>query len=213
MIADFLSPHGFDVSVERRGDYAAKRILVELPEAVILDVNLPGLDGFTICRTVRREYSGAIIMLTARGGEVDEVLGLEYGADDYMSKPVRPHALLARLRTHLRRSTVDEYEPSQPISVGALTVDPTRRVVQLHGKQIDLTTAEFDLLKLLIDHAGAPLSRSEIYQFIHGMRYDGLDRSIDLRISRLRKKLGDDPLKPKRILSVRGTGYQLSMES
>jgi len=212
MVADFLKPHGFDVLVETRGDRAVDRILHEDPEVVILDVNLPGMDGFAICREVRGDYNGAIIMLTARGGEVDEVLGLEFGADDYMAKPVRPLALLARLRTHLRRSSPDASATGQTVVVGSLVVDTARRIAELHGIELDLTTAEFDLLKLLADHAGKPLSRNEIYQFIHGTRYDGFDRSIDLRISRLRKKMGDDPLKPQRILSVRGTGYQLSTE-
>lgn len=212
MVADFLKPHGFDVLVESRGDSAVQRILQEDPEVVILDVNLPGKDGFAICREVRSDYGGAIIMLTARGGEVDEVLGLEFGADDYLAKPVRPLALLARLRTHLRRSSPDPAATGQSVVVGSLVVDTARRTVELHGIELDLTTAEFDLLKLLADHAGKPLSRNEIYQFIHGTRYDGLDRSIDLRISRLRKKLGDDPLRPQRIISVRGTGYQLSTE-
>ena len=212
MVADFLSPNGFDVHVEGRGDKAAKRIICENPDAVLLDVNLPGLDGFAVCRAVREDYRGAIIMLTARGEEVDEVLGLGSGADDYMAKPVRPRALLARLRTHLGRGIPEGHPSSQPIVVGALAVDATRRRAELRGKMLDLTTAEFDLLKLLADNAGRPLTRNDIYQAIHGMRYDGLDRSIDLRISRLRRKLGDDPTKPRRIKSVRGTGYQLSAE-
>jgi len=212
MVADFLKPHGFDVLVENRGDRAVHRILHEDPEVVILDVNLPGKDGFAVCREVRAHYGGAIIMLTARGGEVDEVLGLEFGADDYLAKPVRPLALLARLRTHLRRSLPDPATTGQTVVVGSLVVDTARRNAEMNGIVLDLTTAEFDLLKLLADHAGKPLSRNEIYQLIHGTRYDGLDRSIDLRISRLRKKLGDDPLRPQRILSVRGTGYQLSTE-
>ena len=211
MVADFLGPHGFDVSIETRGDAAAERMIRENPDAVVLDVNLPGLDGYSICKLVRSRYRGAIILLTARGGEVDEVLGLEAGADDYMAKPVRPRALLARLRTHLRRATPAE-QASQPVRVGALVVDAARRRVELAGEVIELTTAEFDLLNLLARHAGQTLSRNEIYQQIHGYRYDGLDRSIDLRISRLRKKLGDDPAKPQRIKSVRGVGYQLSID-
>lgn len=211
MVADFLSPHGFDVSIEGRGDTAARRIIEENPDAVILDINLPGLDGFSVCKAVRRDYRGAIIMLTARGEEVDEVVGLEVGADDYMAKPVRPRALLARLRTHLRRVTPAE-QASKPISVGSLVVDAARRSVEIDGLTVDLTTAEFDLLNLLARHAGQTLSRDEIYQRIHGMKYDGVDRSIDLRVSRLRKKLGDDPTKPRRIKSVRGVGYMLSVE-
>lgn len=211
MVADFLLPHGFDVAIEGRGDAAVDRIKQDNPDAVVLDVNLPGLDGFSVCRSVREDYAGAIIMLTARGEEVDEVIGLEAGADDYMAKPVRPHALLARLRTHLRRVTPAD-EASKPIEVGALIVNAARRSVELDGVAVDLTTAEFDLLHLLAKNVGKTLDRNGIYQEIHGMKYDGLDRSIDLRISRLRKKLGDDPAKPQRIKSVRGVGYMLSAE-
>jgi DNA-binding response OmpR family regulator len=207
MVADFLSSHGFDVSVEGRGDTAVDRIIAENPDAVILDINLPGLDGFSVCRAVRRDYRGAIIMLTARGEEVDEVVGLEIGADDYMAKPVRPRALLARLRTHLRRVTPAE-QASKPITVGSLVVDAARRSVEMDGVTVDLTTAEFDLLNLLARHAGQTLSRDDIYQRIHGMKYDGVDRSIDLRVSRLRKKLGDDPAKPRRIKSVRADRHR-----
>ncbi len=213
MVADFLAPHGFDVSVEGRGDKAIHRILQEHPDAIVLDVNLPGKDGFAVCREVRARFQGAIIMLTARGEEVDEVMGLEVGADDYMAKPVRPRALLARLRSHLRRATsADQDGPKPSIRVGSLLVDPARRLVQIHGATVDLTTAEFDLLELLAENAGRTLSRSTIYQQIHGIEYDGIDRSIDLRISRLRKKLGDDPVRPQCIKSVRGVGYILSVE-
>jgi two-component system response regulator RstA len=213
MVADFLSSNGFDVSVEDRGDTALQRIIDENPDAVLLDVNLPGgRDGFTICRIVRKNYHGAVIMLTARGEEVDEVLGLEVGADDYLAKPVRPRVLLARLHSHLRRAASDDHAPCKPILVGALVVDPAKRAAFLDGKQLELSTAEFDLLRLLADHAGQPLTRHQIYQAIHGIRYDGVDRSIDLRISRLRKKLGDDPAHPRRIKSIRGTGYQLTAE-
>lgn len=212
LVVDFLAPHGFDVAIEGRGDTAVHRIIDENPDAVILDVNLPGLNGFSVCKAVRPKYRGAIIMLTARGEEIDEVLGLEAGADDYLGKPVRPHALLARLRAHLRRATLAE-QASPVIALGALVVDPGCRSVEIGGTAVDLTTAEFDLLYLLAQHAGQTLSRSDIYVQIHGMKYDALDRSIDLRISRLRKKLGDDPTKPQRIKSVRGVGYMLVVES
>jgi two-component system OmpR family response regulator/two-component system response regulator RstA len=211
MVVDFLTPHGFDVSIEDRGDGAVTRIQNDNPDAVVLDVNLPGLDGFSVCKAVRAYYRGPIIMLTARGEEIDEVLGLEAGADDYMAKPVRPRALLARLHMHLRRATPEE-RASQPITVGSLVVDAGRRTVELEGTPVDLTTAEFELLHLLAKHAGQALSRNNICLQIHGVKYDGLDRSIDLRISRLRKKLGDDPGHPQRIKSVRGVGYMLSLE-
>jgi two-component system OmpR family response regulator/two-component system response regulator RstA len=211
MVSDYLSSHGFHVAIEGRGDRAAVRIQDEQPDVVILDVNLPGLDGFSVCKAVRRHYRGPIIMLTARGEEIDEVLGLEAGADDYMAKPVRPRALLARLQMHLRRATPEE-QASQPIAVGSLVVDVGRRMVEVEGTAVDLTTAEFELLYLLATHAGQTLSRNDICLQIHGFKYDGLDRSIDLRISRLRKKLGDESAHPQRIKSVRGVGYMLSLE-
>jgi len=211
MVVDFLSPHGFAVSIEGRGDAAVNRIIEENPDAVILDLNLPGLDGFSVCRVVRSAYRGVIIILTARGGEADEVVGLKVGADDYMTKPVRPGVLLARLQTHLRRATRPD-PTGTPIRVGSLVVDPARRSVELGGVSVDLSTAEFDLLHLLASHAGQSLSRKDIYLQIRGMKYDGMERSIDLRISRLRKKLGDDPTRPRRIKSVRGIGYMLVVE-
>lgn len=211
MVMEFLLPHGFDVSIEGNGQMAVQRIIQEKPDAVVLDVNLPGLDGFAVCKAVRSDYDGAIVMLTARGEEIDEVLGFEAGADDYMAKPVRPRALLARLRTHLRRVSPSE-AASAPIKLGAMVVDASRRSVEISGDPVDLTTAEFDLLKLLAENVGQTLNRNDIYQAIHGLKYDGLDRSIDLRISRLRKKLGDDPARPQRIKSVRGVGYMLAVE-
>lgn len=213
MVAEFLVPYGFEVAIEGRGDQAVARILEEKPDAVILDINLPGLDGLSVCRNVRPDYQGTILILTARGDELDEVVSLEVGADDYMAKPVRPRALLARLQVHLRRSSdIDTNAPIKPIETGSLRVDPSRRSVEVDGEPLLLTTAEFDLLLLLAENAGQSLSRNEIYQRIHGMKYDGLDRSIDLRVSRLRKKLGDDPANPQRVKSVRGVGYMLSVE-
>lgn len=213
MVVDFLAPHGFEVAVEGRGDAAVNRIIADDPDAVILDVNLPGRDGLSVCLEVRPHYHGPIIILTARGSEGDEVVGLEVGADDYMAKPVRPRALLARLRTHLRRHVAaNPAESMQPIQVGALIVDATRRSAALDGTNLMLTTAEFDLLLLLAQNAGRVLSRHDIYEQIHGVQYDGIDRSIDLRVSRIRKKLGDDPVNPERIKSVRGVGYLLPSE-
>ena len=150
-------------------------------------------------------------MLTARGEEVDEVLGLEAGADDYLAKPVRPRALLARLQTHLRRAAPGEHATA-PVVVGGLVIDGGQRHVSIGGREVHLTTAEFDLLLLLARHAGRTVSRKDLYLQLEGLKYDGLDRSIDLRISRLRRKLGDDPLGPSRVKAVRGAGYMLSVE-
>ncbi|MFN5273404.1 MAG: winged helix-turn-helix domain-containing protein [Planctomycetota bacterium] len=212
IVRDYLIENGFSVSIELQGDLAVGRILQERPDLVVLDVNLPGMDGFTVCKSVRDQYQGAIVMLTARIEEIDEVLGLEFGADDYLTKPVRPRVLLARLRTHLRKSPAVNAELEDCISVGGLSVYPSRRHVELRAVPVELTSAEFDLLHFLAQRAGKVVSRAELYESLAGETYDPQDRSIDLRISRLRRKLGDNQSNPTRIKSVRGTGYLLSIE-
>jgi DNA-binding response OmpR family regulator len=213
LVVEYLEPHGFQVAVETQGDLAAAKILSDSPDVVLLDVNLPGTDGFTICREVRNQFAGPIILLTARDSEKDEVTGLEYGADDYLAKPVSPRVLLARLRTHLRRVPAEEVGTSDSvIDVGGLKIDRGRRSVELNGVPVSISTAEFDLLWLLAESSGTVVSRTTLFESLHGFKFDGFDRSIDLRISRLRKKLGDDPHNPTRILSVRGIGYQLAAE-
>ena len=212
IVRDYLIENGFSVSIELQGDLAVGRILKERPDLVVLDVNLPGMDGFTVCKSVRDQYQGAIVMLTARIEEIDEVLGLEFGADDYLTKPVRPRVLLARLRTHLRKSPAVNSELEDCLSVGGLSVYPSRRHVELRAVPVELTSAEFDLLHFLAQRAGKIVSRAELYESLAGETYDPQDRSIDLRISRLRRKLGDNQSNPTRIKSVRGTGYLLSIE-
>jgi DNA-binding response OmpR family regulator len=208
LIQEYLESNGFTVTVEPRGDRAPKRILNEQPDVVVLDIMLPGKDGLTVCREVRSQYRGQILMLTARGEEVDEVVGLEVGADDYMAKPVSPRLLLARINTLLRRAS----EPrGGRVEVGALVVDASSRTVHVSGCPVELTTAEFDLLWLLAVHAGEVVSRDRIYSELRGIEYDGLDRSFDLRIARLRKKLGDRGKEPRIIKSVRGVGYILAV--
>ena len=216
LVREFLEASGFDVGVEPRGDRAPDRILSEQPDLVILDLMLPGLDGLAICRRVRPRFEGAILMLTARGEETDEIVGLELGADDYLAKPVRPRRLLARVNTLLRRVDRLSSPPSEPdnigarrLTVGRLVVDAGNRQAAMDGEHVTLTTAEFDLLWLLASHAGEVLSRDHIYRELRGMEYDGLDRSMDLRVARLRKKLGDDGKQPQLIKSVRGAGYLL----
>lgn len=213
MVRDFLANEGFEVAVEGRGDDAVSRIISEAPDAVILDINLPGRDGLSVCRAVRDQYAGVILILTARGEEVDEIVGLEIGADDYMAKPVKPRVLLARLRAHLRKApqTTDD-SPNDQLTVGTIVINRGRRTCQLSGRSIDLTTAEFDLLWLLAENAGIVLSRAKISQSLLGLPYDGLDRSIDLRVSRLRKRINDDSNNPERIKSVRGVGYILAKD-
>jgi two-component system response regulator RstA len=214
LVVDYLSPHGFVVETVADGDLAVRKILSENPDAVLLDVNLPGMDGFSICREVREQFHGPIILLTARDTETDEVLGLEFGADDFLAKPVSPRVLLARLRTHLRRLPIEEPSSDENVvELGMLRIDRGRRSVKFAGNVVSLTTAEFDLLWLLAQNAGSVVSRAMLFESLHGFKFDGFDRSIDLRVSRLRKKLGDDPHHPTLILSIRGIGYQLSIES
>ena len=211
MVVKFLSEHHFSVEHESRGDRAIRHILERQPGLVLLDVTLPGADGLTVCRAVREQYGGVIVMLTAQCDEKIEVAGFEAGADDYIVKPVRPQALLARIRSHLRRD-LSASSSMEEVVVDCLRIDPQQRTVWFETEEVDLTTAEFDLLYFLASNAGNVLSRQVIFQEIMGMRYDGLDRSIDLRISRLRKKLGDDSTAPRKIKSIRGVGYMLSTE-
>jgi len=216
-IKNYLEPKHYRVLVEERGDTATDRILHEMPDLVILDIMLPGKNGLSVCREVRPEYSGPIIMLTALDEETDELVGLEVGADDYLTKPVSPRRLLTRIHVQLRRSqrksentgTAAEASAShaKKIVIGSLTIDAANRMVWLSNTSIDLTTAEFDLLYYLAQHPGEVLTREQIYPAVRGFEYDGIDRSIDLRIARLRKKLGDDTKQSRRIKAIRGTGY------
>lgn len=213
---DYLESNGLQVGVESDGTTAVERIKTEQPDLVILDLMLPGEDGLSICRLVRPYYSGPIIMLTARDDDLDQVLGLEMGADDYITKPVRPRVLLARIRAMLRRlkdipqgdsSEVADGGDQSRVTFGNLVIDNSMREAWLDETSIDLTSAEFDLLWLLSSNAGTVLSREEIFSALRGIEYDGQDRSIDVRISRIRPKIGDDPLQPKRIKTVRSKGY------
>jgi len=222
---EYLESNGLVVSVEGNGTHAVERILTEKPDLVVLDLMLPGEDGLSICRKVRPAYNGPILMLTARTDDLDQVLGLEMGADDYMSKPVRPRVLLARIRALLRRikemsgnvaaaseSGVDT-QGSTRLVFNNLTVDSSMREAWLNDESIDLTSAEFDLLWLLSSNAGTVLSREEIFTALRGIEYDGQDRSIDVRVSRIRPKIGDDPVHPRRIKTVRSKGYLFVKEA
>ncbi|MEZ5324321.1 MAG: response regulator transcription factor [Verrucomicrobiales bacterium] len=208
LVVEYLQEHGgYQVSSAGDGRAGLQRILTDTPDLVVLDIMLPSMDGMELCRQAREfGYKGAVLMLTARGEEFDEVLGLEIGADDYVAKPARPRALLARVKALLRRS-MESSPPEQKISVAGLEMDGSNRGTQLNGKAVDLTTAEFDLLWHLARHAGRVVDRDEIFECVKGIEYDGIDRSIDLRVARLRKKLGDDAKHPQRIKSIRGTGY------
>ncbi|RPI77851.1 MAG: response regulator [Desulfobacteraceae bacterium] len=217
LIRDYLQGQGFQVHIEGRGDKAAKRILTEKPDLVILDLMLPGQDGLSICQSIRADFPGPILILTAREEDMDQVAGLELGADDYVKKPVEPRVLLARIRALFRRyrktAGLPESEDPEEHAFGRLRVNRVTRSVYLEQKAVDLTTNEFDLLWFLVCHAGDVLDRDAILSAIRGISYDGLDRSVDVGISRLRKKLGDDSENPFRIKTVWGRGYLFSKES
>ena len=218
LTAEYLRKNDFEVTIEARGDTAEARIIEDNPDLVMLDIMLPGKDGFEVCRAVRDKYKGVILMLTARDEDLDQILGLELGADDYLAKPVQPRLLLARIKALLRRSPAalgageqaPEQDAVQELAFGNFRISQATRNAYLGQEAIDLTTAEFDLLWLLARHAGNILSRDDLLQQLRGIGFDGLDRSIDARISRLRRKLGDDPDNPTRIKTVRSKGYLFS---
>ena len=215
LIREYLLKQGMKVEVEYRGDTSVQRILELQPDLVILDLMLPGLDGLEVCRQVRPSYQSPILMLTARDEDVDQVVGLELGADDYVIKPVQPRVLLARVRTLLRRAQItqtagmaDQKKPEQSVlKFGRLCISPSARQVCLDDQVIELTTQEYELLYLLARNAGEVLSRDQIFEVMSGIEYDGLDRSVDIRISRLRKLLENNSGKPAGIKTVRGQGY------
>jgi len=206
-----LQKNDFRIEIEGHGGRAVDRILAHQPDAVVLDINLPGLDGFAVCRKVRPLYQGAILILTARSEEMDEVLGLEVGADDFMAKPVRPMALVARLRLHLRRYGNTENAINEMIVVGDLTIHVQRRVLQLCGEPIRVSNAEFDILLVLAMNKNKLVRREQLFKLVHSNEeYHYGDRSVDLHVLRLRRKLEVDSINPVRITSVYGDGYLLS---
>ena len=211
LIVERLEQEGFAVEHRVDGREGCVLILSSRPNLVVLDLMLPGMDGFEVCRTIRAEYDGPVLILTARNDDLDQILGLELGADDFVVKPVKPRVLLARIRALLRRvHHVGESGGAGRVELGALLVDAARREAFVAGRQVELTTIEFDLLWYMAQRAGAPVSRQDLYQAIFHYDYDGIDRSIDVYISRLRQKLGDDPASPHHIKTVRGIGYLLA---
>ena len=212
LTAEYFRQNGLSVALESDGDRALARFKEEQPRIVLLDLMLPGTDGVTLCRQLRQQFSGPILIFTARDSDIDQVIGLEAGADDYVAKPVDPMVLLARTRALLRRVESAATEPSEAaadIVFGGLRVSEASQQVWLDGAEVELTTQEFELISLLAQHAGKVLSRKDIFRSTRGIEYDGLDRSIDGRISKLRRKLGDSATRPARIKTVWGKGYLL----
>lgn len=203
---DYLEHNGLEVDVLDRGDGVFDYLENNSPDLMILDIMLPGKDGFSVCRQVRDKFTLPIIMMTAKGEDFDQVLGLELGADDYVIKPAEPRVLLARVNALLRRGQ-PIVKASEELKFGDLMIDKTSRIVKLNDSEIVLTSHEFELLWLLASNAGEVLSREHVHQHMIGRQYDGLDRTVDVRVSRIRKKLGDNSDKPYRIKTVWGQGY------
>lgn len=207
LIQTFLQQNSFAVTVINRGDTVMRQMSDLAPDLVVLDIMLPGLDGMALCRQMREVYSGPILFLTAKDSDLDQVLGLEIGADDYVIKPVEPRVLLARINNLLRRFSNFADQATDVLRFGQLLIKANARSVSLQGNIIELTSHEFDLLLLLAQHNGQTKSREFIHRQMIGREYDGLDRTVDVRISRLRKKLLDNTDSPYRIKTIWGKGY------
>lgn len=213
LLLEYLGQHGFQLTRAADGLEGTQLILHQRPDLVILDLMLPGTSGLDVLRQVRGEFLGAILMLTASQSEADHVAGLELGADDFVTKPIEPRVLLARINTQLRKLQRPSASPLPQglISVGALTMDVPRREVRAHGAPVPLTSMEFDVLLRLATDAGHVVDRDTLYAEVMGVAYDGLDRGMDVHVSRVRRKLACAGLDATCVKAVRGLGYLLAV--
>jgi len=207
MVSDYLTAAGFAVERRLTGREGLAALEGASFDAVILDVMLPDIDGFEICRAIRMRGDMPVLMLTARGEEMDRIVGLEIGADDYLPKPFSPRELQARLRAILRRGKSARRGDEAGFRFGRLQIDRESRMVRVDGEERALTSYQFDLLVALADHAGRVLNRERLMDLVKGAELEAFDRSIDVHISRIRSAIEDDPKRPRRILTVRGAGY------
>jgi DNA-binding response OmpR family regulator len=207
LVSRYLKDNGFLVAVAVNGDKVLEQVHRDPPDLIILDLGLPGMDGLSICKRLRPAYAEPILILTARNSDIDHVLGLEMGADDYVIKPVEPRVLLARINALLRRSRALSRLEHTNLRFGKLLIDTVARTVTLQGQMVALSGAEFELLAHLAAHAGEIQSRATLFQHLYGREYDGVDRMLDVRISHLRRKLGEDGESSERIKTVWGQGY------
>ena len=206
LLAEYLGGRGLRVEVAGDGAAGLERLAGGGIDLVVLDVMMPGLDGFDVLREIRRQGTLPVIMLTARGEDLDRIIGLELGADDYLSKPFNPRELLARIHAVLRRAqAAPEFDES--ISAAGVRVDPARREATVGGERLELTTTEFDILRVLVAAAGRVIPRERLMELARGEEWAAYERSVDVHVSHLRKKLGDDPRRPRVIKTIRGVGY------
>ena len=209
LVKDYLELQGYFVSIEKNGLEATTKILEKQPDIAILDIMLPGKNGLDICRELRNQIEIPIILLTARTDDIDQVVGLEVGADDYICKPVQPRVLMARINALLRRSQLTSLGSvtNNQLVFGKLLIHTTKQEVYIDNRAVELTTNESELLIHFARNADQVLTRDDLLNQLRGFGYDGLDRTVDMLVSRLRKKLGDDPSKPKKIKTVWKRGY------
>jgi two-component system, OmpR family, phosphate regulon response regulator OmpR len=207
MLADYLASAGFEVRAAGDGASGLAGLAAKGADVVVLDIMLPDLDGFEICRRIRAVSDVPILMLTAKGDETNRIVGLEIGADDYLPKPFSPRELQARLKAILRRGRRRDEPAADILRFGRLEIDRGSRAVRLDGAERPLTSHQFDLLVALAENAGRVLSRDQIMDLVRGEELAAFDRSIDVHVSRIRAAIEDDPKKPRRIITVRGAGY------
>jgi DNA-binding response OmpR family regulator len=211
LVRSYLEQAGFAVVEAGDGQTALIQARREKPDLVVLDLGLPGIDGLEVARTLRRERETPIIMLTARIEDTDKIVGLELGADDYITKPFNPRELVARVRAVLRR-TSGAAPTAEILRAGALVLDVGAHQVTLNGRALELTPTEFELLAVLLQNPGRAFTRLELLDRVQGDAYEGYERTIDAHIKNLRAKLGDDPRHPRYIQTVFGVGYKLGAE-
>ncbi|MDQ4069921.1 MAG: response regulator transcription factor [Actinomycetota bacterium] len=208
VVRDYLVDAGFCVTTAADGPSALAQARSVAPDLVVLDLGLPGLDGIDVARELLRGGPVPIIMLTARGEEVDRVLGLELGADDYLVKPFSPRELVARVRAVLRRSGGAQDGDDRPLRVGDVAVDPARRTVDVAGRSVELTATEFELVAHMARQPGRVFTRAQLLGVIHGVAVESYDRAIDAHVKNIRRKLEPDPHRPRYLLTVHGVGYR-----
>jgi two-component system, OmpR family, alkaline phosphatase synthesis response regulator PhoP len=208
LVADYLGDAGFDVVTAGSGDEALMRVRTDRPDLVVLDLGLPGLDGLDVTRTIRRNGGLPIIVLTARADETDRVIGLELGADDYVTKPFSPRELVARVRAVLRRHAGSG--DREELRAGELLLDVARMRVLRNGSPVELTATEFQLLAAMARHPGRVFTRSQLLDAIHGVAFEAYERAIDAHVKNIRRKLEPDPRAPRHLLTVYGVGYRLA---
>ena len=212
MLTEYLARHGFRVRAVHRGDSGLTAAQHRPWALILLDVMLPGMDGFDVLRRIRLESNVNFLLLTARGEDIDRIVGLEIGADDYLPKPFNPRELLARMRAVLRRRDLSSAPLPALLHVQDLDLDVAARKAMKAGKRLELTDVEFGLLEALMRLPGQVLSREELSQSVLGRAFDPFDRSLDMHVSRLRRKLGKDSEDESRVKAIRGVGYQLALD-